>query len=127
MQSTPVPASVDAYIDSFDEPVHSLLKAIRKAIRETAPEAEECISYQMPAYKLHGMLVYFAGYAKHIGFYPGAAGIENFRDEIKGFKNAKGSVQFALDKPLPLELVKRITAFRVRENLEKAALKKKKQ
>ncbi len=121
-----VPADVDAYIKSFDEPQRSHLEAIRKCIRETAPDAEECISYQMPAYKLQGMLVYFAGYEKHIGFYPGAAGIANFKDEIKGYKNAKGSVQFPLDKPLPLELVKRITAFRVQENLDKAALKKKK-
>lgn len=120
------PASVDAYIRRFPEPARQLLKEIRKTIRETAPEAEEYISYQMPAYKLKGVLVYFAGYEKHIGFYPGASGIAHFKEEIKGFKSGKGSVQFPLDKPLPLELVKRITAFRVDENLEKAASKKKK-
>lgn len=123
---TTISPDVDAYIKSFDEPQRSHLKAIRKTIRETAPEAEELISYQMPSYKLHGMLVHFAGYEKHIGFYPGASGIAHFKEEIKDFKSAKGSVQFPLDNPLPLELVKRITAFRVEENLEKAASKKKK-
>ncbi|MCE3294501.1 MAG: hypothetical protein K0R65_215 [Crocinitomicaceae bacterium] len=126
MQNTPAPISVDAYINSFDEPQRSLLKAMRKTILEAAPEAEEIISYMMPSYKFHGMLVHFAGFEKHIGFYPGPSGIIHMKDEIKGFKSAKGSVQFPLDKPLPLELVKRITAFRVNENLEKAALKKKK-
>lgn len=126
MQNTSSPTNVDAYIKSFDEPQRSHLKAIRKCIRETVPEAEELISYQMPSYKLYGMLVHFAGYEKHIGFYPAPSAIAQFKDEIKGYKSAKGSVQFPIDKPLPLELVKRMTAFRAQENLEKSALKKKK-
>ncbi len=120
---TIVPATTDEYISTFPKSTQKLLNEIRETIKKAAPEAEEHISYQMPAYKLKGMLVYFAGYAKHIGFYPGASGIANFKEKIAGYKNAKGSVQFPLDKPLPVKLITEIVKFRVKENLEKDAAK----
>ncbi|MEO5591076.1 MAG: DUF1801 domain-containing protein [Chitinophagaceae bacterium] len=117
---------IDKYIAGFPEETQKLLNQIRATIIKAAQGAEEVISYQMPAYKFHGMLVFFAGYKNHIGFYPGAGGIEAFKKEIAVYKNAKGSVQFPLDKKLPLELVTKIVKFRVKQNEEKAILKKKK-
>jgi uncharacterized protein YdhG (YjbR/CyaY superfamily) len=118
MQTHPI-NNVDQYLDGFPEPMRTLLSQLRTAIREAAPDAEEVISYQMPAYRFHGMLVYFAGHRNHIGFYPGTSGIEAFKPEVSGFKGAKGTVQFPPDRPLPLGLVREIVAFRVAENLEK--------
>jgi uncharacterized protein YdhG (YjbR/CyaY superfamily) len=129
MKSNTIPAeNVDAYIARFAPVTQKLLKQLRTTIKKAAPLAEEVISYGMPAYKYHGILVYFAGYEHHIGFYPTASGIENFKKEIAGFKHSKGAVQFPLDKPLPLSLVTAIVKFRVQLNLEKASipLKKKK-
>jgi uncharacterized protein YdhG (YjbR/CyaY superfamily) len=121
MKTTTTPVSVNSYISSFPAETRTLLEKIRVTIQKAAPKAEETISYQMPAYKLNGMLVYFAGYKNHIGFYPGAAGIAEFKKEIAAYKNAKGSVQFPLDEPLPLALVTKIVKFRVKQNLEKAS------
>ena len=129
MKSNTSPAeNVDAYIARFAPTTQKLLKQLRATIKKAAPLAEEVISYGMPAYKYHGILVYFAGYEHHIGFYPTASGIENFIKEIAGFKHSKGAVQFPPDKPLPLSLVTAIVKFRVQLNLEKASipLKKKK-
>ncbi|MES2678412.1 MAG: DUF1801 domain-containing protein [Bacteroidota bacterium] len=128
MKATTTPVSVDSYISSFPAETRAMLEKIRATIQKAAPKAEETISYQMPAYKLNGMLVYFAGYKNHIGFYPGAAGIAEFKKEISVYKNAKGSVQFPLDETLPLALVTKIVKFRVKQNLEKVGpkLKKKK-
>ena len=117
---------IDKYIAGFPEETQYQLDKIRATIIKAAPGAEEVISWRMPAYKLHGMLVFFAGYKNHIGFYPGAGGIEAFKKEISVYKNAKGSVQFPLNKKLPLQLITRIVKFRVKQNLEKAALKVKK-
>ena len=117
------PANVADYIASFPKPTQKLLQEVRAIIRKTAPEAEEGISYQMPAYKYYGMLVYFAGYKNHLGFYPGAGGIAAFKKEIARYKNAKGSVQFPLDEPMPLELISKIVKFRVKQNEEKAKTK----
>lgn len=111
--------NVDEYIASFPAETQILLQKMRTIIKKAAPKAEECISYGMPAYKLNGALVYFAGYKKHIGFYPTGSGISNFKDEIAVYKNSKGAVQFPLDKPLPLQLISTITKFRVAENLAK--------
>lgn len=116
---------VDAYIASFPETTQVLLEQMRAAIKKAAPGAEEVISYGMPAYKLNGILVYFAAYAKHIGFYPTGSGIAQFQERFSAFKSSKGAVQFPLNKPLPLPLVEEIVAFRVVENLQKAAMKKK--
>jgi uncharacterized protein YdhG (YjbR/CyaY superfamily) len=115
--------NVDAYIASQPEDVQRLLQQMRATIRKAAPNAEEVISYSMPAYKDHGMLVYFAGFKSHIGFYPTASGIRVFQADIAKYKNSKGAVQFPLDEPLPLALVTRIVKYRVEENREKAMIK----
>jgi len=115
--------NADEYIQQFPPNVQAALKQLRSTIKTAAPKAEETISYMMPAYKYYGVLVYFAGYKNHIGFYPGAGGIEHFKKEISIYKNAKGSVQFPIDK-VPLGLVKKIVQFRVKQNEEKAGLKK---
>jgi uncharacterized protein YdhG (YjbR/CyaY superfamily) len=122
----PKAPDVDSYIADFPREAALMLEAMRSTIRAAAPLAEEVISYAMPAYKLNGMLVYFAGYEKHIGFYPGAGGIAAFKNELAGYKGAKGSVQFPLDKPLPIALITRIVRFRVDENLERISAKNKK-
>jgi uncharacterized protein YdhG (YjbR/CyaY superfamily) len=113
------PANTDSYIDSFPTKTQRMLEQLRLIIQETAPEAEEKISYGMPAYKLNGMLVYFAGYAKHIGFYPGVACIIAFKDDLSGYKTSKGTVQFPLDKPLPAALIAEMVRFRIEENLQR--------
>ncbi|MCX6379634.1 MAG: DUF1801 domain-containing protein [Armatimonadetes bacterium] len=116
--------NVDAYIAEYPESVQSLLTLMRETIKTADPEAEELISYGMPAYKREGILVYFAGCKNHIGFYPTASGIEAFKQELSGYKSSKGSVQFPLDEPLPLELITKIVQFRVAKNLEKVQAKK---
>ena len=99
---------------------------MRKTIKFAAPKAEELISYQMPAYKYKGVLVYFAAFEKHIGFYATPTGHAAFKNELSDYKTGKGSVQFPLTEPLPLDLVKRIVEFRVKENEAKAITKTKK-
>lgn len=123
--NTPVIQNVDEYIASFPKDTQKLLKQLRTTIKKAAPQAEEVISYQMPAYNFHGKLVYFAAYEKHIGLYPMPSAIENFKKELAGYNTSKGTVQFPLDKALPLSLIAKITAFRVKENLQKAELKAK--
>jgi uncharacterized protein YdhG (YjbR/CyaY superfamily) len=120
------PPNVDFYIAGFPSATKELLELLRETIKKAAPEAMEVISYQMPAYKFHGMLVYFAGYKNHIGFYPTGSGIVNFKNELTAYKTSKGTVQFPLDQPLPLELITDMVKFKVAENLEKAINKKKK-
>jgi uncharacterized protein YdhG (YjbR/CyaY superfamily) len=93
---------------------------MRATIKETAPEATEKISYQMPTFYLNGNLVHFAAFKSHIGFYPVPTGIEKFKKELSVYKTTKGAVQFPLDQPLPLDLVRKIVKFRVAENLRKA-------
>jgi uncharacterized protein YdhG (YjbR/CyaY superfamily) len=117
-------AEVDRYILSFPRECQEKLEQVRSTIKHAAPEAEEVISYQMPAFKFHGMLVYYAGYKNHIGFYAIPSGHKQFEQELKGYKQGKGSVQFPLNQPMPLELIERIVRFRVQENLNKAAAKK---
>lgn len=115
---------VDDYLSTQTPSTRQMLETLRQAIRSTAPAAEEMISYQMPAYKLNGQLVFFAGYKNHIGFYPTGSGIKNFEKELSAYKGSKGAVQFPLDKPLPLALIKKIVKFRVQENMARAAEKK---
>jgi uncharacterized protein YdhG (YjbR/CyaY superfamily) len=115
------PASVDAYIKSFPPGTRAMLTTLRQTIRQAAPDAEECIAYDMPAYKQGGALVYFAGYAKHVGFYPTGTGIKAFEAELSPYTWSKGAVQFPLDEPLPLDLVTRMVRFKV---AERAAPKK---
>ena len=118
--------SIDEYIASFPADVQKTLQELRAVIKAAAPDATEKISYQMPTFFLHGNLVHFAAYKKHIGFYPAPRGIEAFKQELSMYKGAKGSVQFPIDQPLPLELVSRIVKFRVAENLRKAETKTRK-
>ena len=113
------PNEIDLYIRAFPEPVREKLEAIRRFIREEAPEAKEVISYRMPTYQLSGNLVHFAGYARHIGFYPTPSGIETFKAELAAYKNSKGAVQFPIDEALPENLIRRMVRFRVAENTRK--------
>ena len=118
--------TIDEYIDLFPKEVGNILQTLRKAIKEEAPEAEEEIKYQIPTFTLHGNLVHFAAYQNHIGFYPGSSSSEVFRKERSTYKTAKGSIQFPIDQPLPLPLIRKIVEFRVQENLERKARNKKK-
>ena len=119
--------NTDEYIESYPEDVQELLKKVRTAIRKMAPDAEEFISYGMPAYKLNGKpLVYFAAFKNHIGFYATPTGHEEFAEELSKYKQGKGSVQFPIDKKLPLDLISKIVKFRVKENKERETLKKNK-
>jgi uncharacterized protein YdhG (YjbR/CyaY superfamily) len=115
------PASIDEYIAGFPSEIQEILQNIRQVIREAAPQAQEKISYQMPTFFLHGNLVHFAAFPKHIGFYPVPSGIEHFKEELSVYKQGKGSVQFPLDQPIPYDLIRRIVEFRSSENLHKAA------
>jgi uncharacterized protein YdhG (YjbR/CyaY superfamily) len=117
---------IDEYIASFPEEVQEILEKIRTTIRKAAPNAEETINYGIPTFTLKGNLVHFAGFKKHIGFYPTPTGIERFKKELSVYEGAKGSVQFPLDKPIPYGLISKIVKFRITENLERAASKGKK-
>ncbi len=114
---------VDSYIAGFPPDTQEQLQHIRNIIKKVAPKAEEVISYQMPAYKLDGMLVYFAGYKGHIGFYPTPSAIKAFKDELSIYKGAKGSVQFPLGEKLPASLITKIVKFRIAENKAAALIK----
>jgi uncharacterized protein YdhG (YjbR/CyaY superfamily) len=114
------PKNIDEYIASFPAEVQAILQQVRATIRAAAPQAEECISYGMPAFKLNGPLVYFAAYKSHIGFYPTGSGIEHFKAELEGYRWSKGAVQFPLGRPIPHELIRRMTEFKVGENMQKA-------
>ena len=111
--------TIDEYIKMFPADIQIILEQIRQIIRKAAPEAEEVISYQMPAFKQNGILVYFAAHKNHIGFYPTSSGIEAFKKELSCYKGSKGAVQFPLDEPIPFDLVEKIVTFRVKENLAK--------
>jgi uncharacterized protein YdhG (YjbR/CyaY superfamily) len=110
---------IDDYIREFPATMRIKLDEMRKIIREAAPEAEERISYKMPAYYQNGYVAYFGGHEKHVGFYPTGSGIEAFKNEISAFKSSKGAVQFPLDQPLPKELVIRMVKFKIKENMER--------
>ncbi len=108
--------SIDQYITTFPSEVQEKLQTIRQTIKKASPEATESISYQMPTFKLNGRnLVHFAAFTHHIGFYPIPSGIEAFKKELSVYKQGKGSVQFPLDQPLPVELIVKIVRFRVEE------------
>lgn len=125
MQKAVKVKSVDEYIATFPKKTQVLLKQILATIKKAAPTAEEVISYNMPGYKLHGALVYFAGYENHIGFYSTPTGNSEFAKELSAYKTGKGSVQFPLDKPLPITLITKIVKYRVKQNQLKALSKKK--
>jgi uncharacterized protein YdhG (YjbR/CyaY superfamily) len=110
--------TIDEYIALCDPSVQNTLKELRQVIKSVAPDATEKISYQLPTFYLHGNLVHFAAFKHHIGFYPGSSGIEPFTERLHGYKLSKGTIQFPLDKPLPLELIKTIVMYRVDENID---------
>lgn len=107
---------VERYISQFPAPTQQMLQALRQCILKTAPQAQEIISYKMPAYKINTVLVYFAGYKNHIGFYPTPNAILHFKGELKLYKNSKGAIQFPFNKPLPKTLIKKLVKFRVEED-----------
>jgi uncharacterized protein YdhG (YjbR/CyaY superfamily) len=111
--------TIDDYISTFPDDVQAVLGAIRRTIKKSAPQAVEAISYRIPTFKLNGNLVHFAAFKNHVGFYPGPSGIKAFKTELSSYKWSKGSVQFPLEKPVPFDLIKKIVAYRVKENLEK--------
>jgi uncharacterized protein YdhG (YjbR/CyaY superfamily) len=120
MDTTPKAYStIDEYIAGFPAEIQEKLREMRRVIHETAPEATEKISYQMPTFFLNGNLVHFAAFKNHIGFYPAPTGLDAFKDEIAQYPNSKGAVQFPLDRPIPFDLVRRIVVFRREENLKK--------
>jgi len=114
------PNSIDEYIASFPEETQKILQKLRAAIKAAAPGAQEKISYRMPAFAQKGILVYFAAWKNHIGFYPTSSGTQAFMQELSVYESSKGSIKFPLDKPLPLDLISNIVRFRVAENLKKA-------
>jgi uncharacterized protein YdhG (YjbR/CyaY superfamily) len=111
--------TIEEYIETFPKNVQLILNKIRQTIKSTVPEATETISWQMPAFKLNGILVFFAAYKHHIGFYPTSSGIEAFKNEIISYNSSKGTVQFPFDRPIPYDLIKKIVLFRVKKNKEK--------
>jgi uncharacterized protein YdhG (YjbR/CyaY superfamily) len=115
--------NIDAYLVGFPPDVRDKLETVRRTIRAAAPEASEKVSYQIPTFTLHGNLVHFAAFKNHIGFYPGAQGIKAFKSKLKSYKTAKGSVQFPLDRAIPIDLITAIVKFRVQADSAKAKRK----
>lgn len=118
------PSSIDHYISGFPKDIQEYLESVRSAIKRGAPDAQEIISYSMPAFKYYGILVYFAAYKNHIGFYPTTSGIQAFKTELSVYKGAKGSVQFPYNQNIPLNLITEIAKFRAMESLEKQKAKR---
>ncbi len=116
--------TIDKYIETFPDEIQKILQEIRKTIKKAAPKAQEVISYQMPAFKQFEVLVYFAAFKNHIGFFPTAKPIEIFKDELKDYKTSKGTIQFPFNKKIPFDLIAQITKYRVEEDLEKHKKKK---
>jgi uncharacterized protein YdhG (YjbR/CyaY superfamily) len=116
--------NIDEYIAAFPADIRKRLEEMRATIRKAAPEAEEAIAYAIPTFRLKGNLVHFAAFKNHIGFYPAPRAIEAFKKELSGYEGGKGTVQFPLDKPLPLPLITKIVKFRVKDNLERVKKKK---
>ena len=112
--------TIDAYIKTFPEDIQEVLQTIRQTIKKAAPESEELISYKMPAFKQHGILVYFAAFKNYIGFFPTASGVKEFENELSEYQISKGTIKFPLDKKIPLGLISKITKFRAKEELERS-------
>ena len=117
--ATVKPKTIDEYIQGFPENIRTLLQQVRETIHSAAPQAEEAISYAIPTFKLNGNLVHFAAFKNHIGFYPAPTGLKEFEKDLSPYLHGKGSVQFPLDQPMPLELITKIVKFRVGQNLSK--------
>ena len=118
--------TVDEYLSAVPPTTRSILQKLRKTIKQESPRAEEVVSYNIPAFKLNGILVFYAAHRDHIGFYPTPSGIEAFKKELSDYEGAKGSIKFPIDKPIPFALISKIVKFRMQENLRKAGAKEKK-
>jgi uncharacterized protein YdhG (YjbR/CyaY superfamily) len=125
MAKSTTPTNIDEYIAGFPREVRVTLQKIRLTIKKAAPDAQETISYQIPTFKLHGTLISFAAFSKHIGLYPAPSGSERFNRELSAFRASKSTVRFPLDKPVPYGLITRIVKLRVKANQEKASSKSK--
>jgi uncharacterized protein YdhG (YjbR/CyaY superfamily) len=123
-EKRPAPATIDEYIAAFSPHVQRILKKIRKVVRGAAPGAKEVISYGMPALKLHGILVYFAAFKTHIGFYPPISGDATLKKDAARYANERGNLRFPLDEPIPYDLIERITKLRVEQDIANAAAKR---
>jgi uncharacterized protein YdhG (YjbR/CyaY superfamily) len=119
-------SNVDEYIALYPAAVRKGLNLLRKTIKQAAPDAEETISYHMPAYKLNGMLVFFAAMKNHYGFYPTASPMKTFQERLNPYETSKGAIRFPLDKPIPVKLVSDIVKWKVKENRAKAIIKNEK-
>jgi uncharacterized protein YdhG (YjbR/CyaY superfamily) len=126
MAVRPAPATIDEYIAAFPPDVQVILEKIRLKIRRAAPQAQEKISYKMPAFALDGDLIYFAAFKKHIGVFPPVRGDEKLAKELSRYRGEKGNLKFPLDEPIPYDLIKRVVRFRVKEHLETVRSKRKK-
>jgi uncharacterized protein YdhG (YjbR/CyaY superfamily) len=120
---TSAPQDIDEYIAGFPDDVQKILKQLRTAIRKAAPGAKETIKYQMPTFTLNGNLVHFAVFKNHIGFYPAPRKDPEFKDELANHEGTKSSLSLPLDKPIPLDLIRRIVKFRVKNDLKRAKAK----
>jgi uncharacterized protein YdhG (YjbR/CyaY superfamily) len=120
------PASVEEYIQGFPPEVQTILQRVRQVVREAAPQAQEVISYRMPALKQNGILVYFAAFKGHIGLYPPVTGDAGIQRAIAPYAGEKGNLRFPFNEPIPYDLIARITALRVKQDAAKARSKRKK-
>jgi uncharacterized protein YdhG (YjbR/CyaY superfamily) len=111
--------TIDEYIATFPRNVQDILEELRRTIQNSAPDAKETISYQMPTFKLNGNLVYFAAFKNHIGFYPTSSAISEFKKELSDYEVARGTVRFPINEPIPFDLIRKIVKYRVKENLDK--------
>jgi uncharacterized protein YdhG (YjbR/CyaY superfamily) len=127
MTDRSAPGTIDEYIAAFPPDVQSILQKIRLTIRAAAPQAEEKISYKMPAFALDGDLIYFAAFKKHIGVHPPVRGNEQLAKELARYRGEKGNLKFPLDEPIPYELITRLVKFRVKGHVERVRSKRKKE
>ena len=111
--------SMDEYIERYPKRIQGILQKIRLTIKRAAPEATESISYQIPTFKLGGNLVHFAAFTEHISFFPTSSGLAKFKKDLESYATSNGTVTFPLGKPIPYELISKITKFRVKEVIEK--------
>jgi len=122
-----VPKTIDEYISAFSPEVRAILQEVRQVVRSAAPGAQEAISYNIPAFKLNGVLVYFAAFKQHIGFYPPIRGDSRLEKAVSQYAGEKGNLRFPLDQPIPYALIERITKLRVKQNLAKAKARRNKE
>ena len=127
MPRTPGLEDIDSYIAQFEPEIREVLERVRRTISHAAPDAKKTMSYRMPAFRQHGILIYFAAWKKHIGLYPPISGEKTLEKAIARYAGPKGNLQFPLHEPIPYDLIERVVKLRVKENLSKAAPKRKKE